>query len=94
MTLPLLCWDRVVWQLIKLAKVWEDVVAEEEQAVGKTPESDRLGTKPDPWPPKICPALARKIPVGQWRGKWFKPISRFSWSMTTNGFYAPPTHSR
>jgi hypothetical protein len=45
-------------QLVKLAKVWEDVVAEEEHADGKPQKSDRLGRN-DPWPPDL-PALAEQ----------------------------------
>jgi beta-lactamase superfamily II metal-dependent hydrolase len=45
-------------QLVKLAKVWKQVVAEEEQGKEDKTESDRLGPK-DPWPPDL-PALAEK----------------------------------
>jgi beta-lactamase superfamily II metal-dependent hydrolase len=55
LTITLLGPDRS--QLVKLAKVWKDVVAEEEQAA-KPEESDRLGRN-DPWPPDL-PALAQQ----------------------------------
>ncbi|MFC7699449.1 ComEC/Rec2 family competence protein [Bradyrhizobium sp. GCM10028915] len=45
-------------QLAKLAKVWEDVVAEEEQATGERQEGDLLG-RGDPWPPDLA-ALAQR----------------------------------
>jgi hypothetical protein len=45
-------------QLAKLAKVWKDVVTEEEQTIGERRESDRLGRN-DPWPPDL-PTLAQK----------------------------------
>ena len=45
-------------QLVKLAKVWKLVVAEEEQAPGEHQENDLRGRR-DPWPPDLA-ALAQE----------------------------------